>query len=93
MSSAPASVKISSLEILKPNSRHEEADDSTAVILTLSITNFDVPRDGFVIVYLVRTADAAASADDEPSSDTAPPTFVDAVTYPGSVLIESVGLL
>ena len=93
MSSSPASVAISSLEIVKPHSRHQRANnDSTLAILTLRITNFGMPRDGFVIVYLVRALDTAASADDEPSSDTAPPTFVDAVTYPGTVSIAYVGV-
>jgi hypothetical protein len=103
MSSSPASVSIVSLEIIQASSLPRSslaALESSAAFLTLNITNFDLPRDGFIIVYMIRTPPASTShatshdggdvdvGDDDDdagrASDPGLPTHVDAVTYAGA---------
>jgi hypothetical protein len=62
MSSSPASVAIASLKIKKTSSlppSSSAAEVSSSAILTLNISNFDLPRDGFVIVYMIHTPSAS----------------------------------
>jgi hypothetical protein len=95
MSSSPATVVITSLKVVQP-SFSSEAAHSTAAILTLNISHFDPPRDGFVIIYIVRAPSRSSSIsssgmhvndgdddDDETPNDAGSPAFIDAVTYPG----------
>ncbi len=95
MSSSPATVDITSLKVVKSASSSEAAQ-STAAILTLNISHFDPPRDGFVIIYIVRTPSRSSSIassgmhgsdgdndDDETPNDSGSSAFIDAVTYPG----------
>ena len=82
MSSSPASVSIVSLKVARSQSAIASA------ILTLNITNFHPPQDGFVVIYMVRSSAGASPAqhhadDDLGVSDAGIPTFIDAVTYPG----------
>jgi hypothetical protein len=82
MSSSPAAVSILSLKVVR-----SESAIATA-ILTLNITNFHPPQDGFVVIYMVRSSAGASLAqhhvdDDIGVSDAGTPTFIDAVTYPG----------
>ena len=95
MSSSPATVDIASLKVVKISSS-SEASQSTAAIITLNISHFDPPRDGFVIIYIVRAPSRRSSIsssglhgsdgdddDEEAPNDSGSPAFIDAVTYPG----------
>ncbi len=82
MSSAPAAVSITSLNTVQTSSQSQSA---TSVILTLNVTNFRLPQDGFIVVYAVHPSTVPRAHDDDSAASNGLQQFVDAVTYPGDM--------
>jgi hypothetical protein len=80
MSAAPAAVSITSLRIEKSPSDAAAA----SAVLTINVSNFRLPLDGFVVIYCVR---APSALDDDSAAYGRPHEFIDAVTYPGAAVL------
>jgi hypothetical protein len=79
MSSLPAAASITALHVSK-------SPAEPSVLLVLNVTNFQLPRDGFVIVYMIKPPAAiSGAADGDEGLDPLSRTFIDAVTYPGKL--------
>jgi hypothetical protein len=79
-------VSILSLNIVRPSSA---SSSGATALLTLNVSNFQLPEDGFVIIYAVQPrstshSHAQGGTDDDIAASAGSSQFIDAVTYPGA---------